>query len=204
MGFEQCLRMRIDVARLDLCVFVVCILANTMWADDGTNSDVRATKPKSSAKQPPKNELFSGKVVLLPKALKRRGISVADEMKKQVVLETADGKLIPIAADWRGRAFFQDKRLRDRKVELVGFRRKGVPYLQILIVYVFDKKGQRLEMDYYCDICEIALYEIKLCECCQDPLRIRFRPAVLPDYLEKPATKKNPASKDAKQRRSNN
>ena len=187
------------MSRLALSIAVLFMHAIALRADETSKTTPSKSKP---AVKSPKKELFAGKVVLLPEALKRRGISVAEEMKKQVVLESTDGRLIPIAADWRGRAFYQDKRLRNRKVEIVGFRQKGVPYLQALIVYVFDKKGQRLEMDYYCDICEIALYEIKLCECCQDPLRIRYRPAVLPDYLEKPAkspmTQKKPSTKKAR------
>jgi len=121
--------------------------------------------------------------VLVREALERRGLKVGNEMKGQVVLETPDGTLIPIAADWRGRAFYRDARLRNRSVELVGFRRPGVPYLQILVVYTFDEKGTRLETDYWCETCAIPLYELKICECCQEPTRLRFRPADLPDYL---------------------
>ena len=186
------------MARLVFGTLIICIFAGRLQADDAAKTLTPAAPSKSSAKQPIEKKLFAGKVVLLPQALKRRGITVAEEMKNQVVLEATDGEVIPIAADWRGRAFFQDKRLRDRKVELVAFRRKGLPYLQILVVYIFDKKGQRLEVDYYCDICEIALYEIKPCECCQDPLHIRFRPAVLPDYVKKTRTNKKPASNGSK------
>lgn len=155
-----------------------------------TGSAAFAKEPADKS-EPPK-ELFSGKAVFVQEALKRRGIRVADEMKEQVLLETESGELIPIAADWRGRAFYQDKKLRDRKVEIVGYRRKGIPYLQPLIVYFFDEKGRRLEFDYWCDICAIPMYEIKPCECCQDKTRHRFRRAKLPAFLfdsKKPETK---------------
>jgi hypothetical protein len=143
----------------------------------------RPTNGKIEKKSQPK-KLFRGTVVLAQTALKKRGIQVADEMRDHAVLETPDGKLIPIAADWRGRAFYQDKRLRNRKVELVGYQREGVPYLQILTVYMFDEKGQREEMDYWCDICSIPMYEIKDCECCQGPILLRYRPAKLPSFLK--------------------
>src|SRR5687768_16745310 len=65
----------------------------------------------------PEKQLFTGQVVMLPAALQERGIKSFDEMQDQVALETPCGELIPIVADWRGRAFFQDERLRDRKVE---------------------------------------------------------------------------------------
>lgn len=132
----------------------------------------------------PQRRLYRGRVVLAQEALKERGIQVAEEMKNQAVLETPDGQLIPIAADWRGRAFFQDKRLRKRPVELVGYRRPGIPWLQVLIIYVINDDGQREVMDYWCDICAIPMYEIKDCECCQGPIRLRLQPAKLPDYLK--------------------
>ena len=124
-----------------------------------------------------------------------------EEIDKQVVLETPDGRLIPIVPDWRGRAFYQDKRLRNRPLELVGYRRRGVPYLQILMIFTIDrpknlsktskplKKTVRHYFDYWCDICSIPMYEIKMCECCQGPIRMRFQSRDLPSYLRKPAAK---------------
>lgn len=146
----------------------------------------QATTPPSAAAtsdSQPERELFRGKVVLLADALKRRDIRAAEEMKGHVVLETDAGDLIPILADWRGRAFYQDKRLRDRKVELVGFRREGLPYLQILMVFTFDEDDRRQYTDYWCDVCSIPMYEIKPCECCQEEIRLRFQERDLPDYL---------------------
>lgn len=149
---------------------------------------------KSEAADVPK-ELFTGKVVLLRDALKQKGVNSYEEMKDQVALETLEGELIPIVADWRGRAFFQDKRLRERKVELVGTRKPGVPYLQVLAVFTFDDKGQRMYTDYWCDICSIPMYEIKPCDCCQGDIRLRFQPQDLPDYISPSKDKKTPAGK---------
>lgn len=143
-----------------------------------------AAEPKSNSdkSKEPQREIFSGKVVLAQEALKKRGIKVADEMKSQAVLELESGELLPIAADWRGRAFYQDEQLRNRKVELVGYRRPGIPYLQVLNVFTFNDKNERQDTDYWCDICSIPMYEIKECECCQGPIRLRFRPGKLPSY----------------------
>ncbi|MFG0333306.1 MAG: hypothetical protein ACF8TS_08100 [Maioricimonas sp. JB049] len=143
---------------------------------------------QESLPTPPK-KLFRGKVVLVTEALEERGIRHYPEMKDQVALETPAGELIPILSDWRGRAFYQDERLRNRKVELVGFRREGLPYLQILMVFAFNDDGERTYTDYWCDICSIPMYEIKPCECCQGPTRLRFQKQDLPDYLgNQPAT----------------
>ncbi len=147
-----------------------------------------------SVEKTPRHELFSGRVVLLKDALEKMDIKVAEEMHGQVVLETDDGELLPILADWRGRAFFQDPRLRERRVELVCFRREKMPYLQVQLIFTFDEAGERMYTDYWCDICAIPMYEIKPCECCQGPIRLRYQPQDLPDYLppstrgEKPNT----------------
>ncbi len=130
-------------------------------------------------------ELLTGQVKFLGPALRARGVKAYDEMDKQVVLIAENGDLVPLVADWRGRAFYQDERLRDRKVQLVVRRRPDNPYAQVLIVYTFDEKGERKYTDYWCDICSIPMYEIKECECCQGPIRLRFEGRPLPSYLRK-------------------
>ena len=141
-----------------------------------------AAKPPTA--DPSSQELFRGKVVLVRGALARRKIEAREEFDQQVALETESGELIPIVPDWRGRAFFQDEHLRNRPVELVGKRAKGVPYLQVLIIFTFDEKGARQYTDYYCDTCGFAIYEIKPCECCQGSVHLRYQPRDLPDYIK--------------------
>ncbi|MBW3541247.1 MAG: hypothetical protein KY476_13345 [Planctomycetes bacterium] len=156
----------------------------------GTSPDSAAASPadqngKGDAETvPARRELFRGKVVRLADALKRRKVTAFSEIEDQVVLETADGRLIPIVPDWRGRAFFQDQRLRDREVELVGYQPEKTPYLKVLMVFTADEKGERQYTDYWCDICAIPMYEIKPCDCCQGPIRLRFQPRELPEYVE--------------------
>ena len=130
-------------------------------------------------------EANGGKVVIVQDALKRRGVKAYDEFKSQVTLETDDGELIPIVPDWRGRAFYQDERLRNRRVDLVGTRKKAAPYLQVLMIFVFDEMGTRQYMDYWCDICSIPMYEIKPCDCCQAENRFRTQPQELPAFVKK-------------------
>lgn len=149
-----------------------------------SNSEKPSTAVVTIKDAEPAKELFSGKVVLLIEALKKRGIKAVDEMKGQVVLETDSGELWPLVADWRGRAFFQDERLRDRKVELIARRHTGIPYLQILMVFTFDDAGVRHYTDYWCDICSIPMYEIKDCDCCQGPIRLRYQKQALPSYIK--------------------
>jgi hypothetical protein len=189
---------RTAVAAILLACWVALVCA------DESRPPAAASKPASSAT--PANgskvaadrsaqELFRGKVVMLRDALARRKIDATEEIDKQVVLETPTGDLMPIVPDWRGRAFYQDARLRDREVELVGKRQKGVPYLQVLTVFTFDKQGQRQYTDYYCDTCAFPMYEIKPCECCQGPVRLRFQPRDLPDYIKARLSKSVPVGK---------
>ena len=171
---------------------VFAVLAVIVFVSRG-HSDEKPAKPKAAAvvgeQSSPKDssaeaalpkKLFKGKVVKVHEALQRRGVKAyPEELKGQVVLETKD-ELIPILPDWRGRAFYQDERLRDREVELVGFRRAGLPYLNVLSVYTFDDKGRRQYTDYWCDICSIPMYELKPCDCCQEEIRLRFERQELP------------------------
>jgi hypothetical protein len=135
----------------------------------------------------PVRAVVSGNVVFLAEALARRDIkSYPEELKGQVVLETTDGRLLPIIPDWRGRAFFQDARLRNRPVDLLVRQRKSIPHIQVLSIFTFDEQGARQLTDYWCDICSIPMYEIKDCECCQGPIRLRFQPKDLPSDLSPP------------------
>ena len=168
------------------------LLASAEWGQSPFVADDASVAESSSGAVEQLDEaglekcLFRGRVVMLADALKKHEIRVSEEMQTHVVLQTADGDLIPILADWRGRALYQDKRLRDREVELVAFRRPSIPYLQVLMIFTFDDQGERQYTDYWCDVCSIPMYEIKPCECCQGEIRLRYQPQDLPDYLTSP------------------
>jgi hypothetical protein len=163
-----------QIACFPVVLLIAIGLPNTSRSAEPDNSKA---KPGATNKKPesPK-ELFAGRVVRLADALKRRDVKPSEaEIKDQFVLETEDGELWPIIPDWRGRALFQDSRLRDRPVELVVHRRPGGHFLQVLSIFTFGEKGERQLTDYWCDICSIPMYEIKDCECCQGPIRLRYQ-----------------------------
>jgi len=175
-------------------LFIAATALIVRAADDppppGNEPPAAATaKPDS-----PPPELFTGKVVYLKDALEARKIESAEETAQHLVLETEAGALIPILADWRGRAFYQDERLRNRKVDLIGFRHPGVPYLSVLSIYVFDDEDRRSYMDYWCDVCGIAMYEIQDCKCCQGPIELRLQRQELPDYITSEPASTPPAA----------
>ena len=134
-----------------------------------------AAKPAPKAKYQTKS--VRGRVVWLNEALKRRyGIGTVPEAAQRVLaLETAQGQLLPIVEDIRGRAFRKDPRLRKMPVELLVRQHTGSPLLQIIRVYAHEK-GKKVEVDYWCEICAIAMYELKACDCCQGPIDLRRRP----------------------------
>lgn len=99
---------------------------------------------------------------------------VPEAAERTLALETADGALHPLIEDVRGRAFRRDERLRKMQVELLVRQHKGSPVVQIVRVYELTKEGKS-EVDYWCEICAIAMFELKECDCCQGPIELRRR-----------------------------
>lgn len=137
---------------------LVCAVASIAAADDA----------------PFELQTHRGKVVYLAEALQRlHGIKSVDEAKERTLaVETAEGNLIPLVEDVRGRAFRADPRLREMQVELLLRKFKGSPAGQVIRVYELTKEG-KFEIDYWCDVCSIAMYELKVCECCQGDITLR-------------------------------
>ena len=122
-----------------------------------------------------------GRVVFLSAALKQKyGIKQVPESKERVLaLQTADGMLLPLVEDLRGRSFRRDKRLREMEVVLMVRRYEGLPMLQVIRVYRIQQE-RTFEVDYWCEICAIAMYELKACDCCQGEIELRQRLRPLP------------------------
>ena len=122
-----------------------------------------------------KLETVRGKVVFLGEALQRRaGVATVQEARERTLaIETKTGELIPLVEDTRGRGFRNDERLRKMEVELLVRRYQVTPALQIIRVFEIAEGGSRFEIDYWCDVCSIVMYELKDCECCQGPIELR-------------------------------
>lgn len=136
-----------------------------------------ATMPAADEPAAPYETLsLRGKIVWQADALARRyGIAVdPDAAKNVIVLETADGRLVPIVKDFRGRGFHLDPKLHEFDWELLVRQYPGSPFVQVVRTYAW-RDGKKYEFDYWCDICAIPMYELKECECCQGPIRFRFR-----------------------------
>lgn len=135
-----------------------------------------AAADRESSRPAYRTRSLRGRVVWLAEALQEKyGIeSDRDAVHSSVALETDDGRLLPIVKDFRGRGFFADERLRDTPLELLARTFEGSPVIQVVRVYAIKDDG-KYELDYWCDICSIPMYELKDCECCQGPTRIRLR-----------------------------
>ena len=120
-------------------------------------------------------EVLRGRVVYLAEALERKFAikSSPDARERILALETKEG-LVPLVEDVRGRSFRVDKRLRKMDVELTVRRYAGSPAVQVIGVCELAKDG-KYEIDYWCSICSISMYELKECECCQGSIELRKR-----------------------------
>ena len=114
------------------------------------------------AEEPPaaKFELLKlpGKVVFLGEVLAERdGIDTVPEARQRVLaVETAAGQFVPLVEDVRGRAFRADERLRDREFVLLVRRYESHPMAQVIRMFE-PRDGALHELDYWCDICSIAM-----------------------------------------------
>ncbi|MEK6235431.1 MAG: hypothetical protein N2C14_12055, partial [Planctomycetales bacterium] len=178
---------KIDLQRVAAFVMVLAsaVVARTSFAEDPSESRP-GKKPEIT------HETLIGRVVWLSDAMKRRFKveTDADAKEATAVLESPDGTLYPILKDVRGRAFWKDPKWRDVDVVLRARRFSGTQVIQVIRTYVV-KKGKVHELDYWCDICAIPMYELMDCACCQGPIRIRERPrpeldALLPNNDPQP------------------
>lgn len=117
-----------------------------------------------------------GRVVYLGEVMEREtGVAVVPEAKERVLaLRNSRGELTPLIEDLRTRAFRRDDRLRAMEVELLVRRYATSPAVQIIRVFEIAKDG-RYEIDYWCNVCAIVMFEKKDCECCQDEAQLRRR-----------------------------
>jgi hypothetical protein len=132
---------------------------------------VAATSAAAFATRP-----LRGRVVWLADALKRRfDVAVVPEARERMLgFESNDGTLYPLVEDVRGRSFRLDERLRERDVELLVRQHEGSPAIQVVRVFTV-RGGNKFELEYWCEICAIASYELKPCACCQGTLELRER-----------------------------
>jgi len=166
-------------------LFLLLLWSPASIRGDAIPSQPPAAPPTAAKEKPPKRpfqtKVVRGRVVWLAEALERRyGIqSVADAAHRVLAVETPQGKLRLLLEDARGHAFRVDERLRQMDLKLLVREYESSPVLQVVRVFeVLD--GADFEIDYWCQICAIAMYELKACDCCQGPIELRKRRQEVP------------------------
>lgn len=151
--------------------------ANEPNGDANNSAPDRDAAPETNASPTYRTQIVRGRVVWLSAALKEQfGISTVPEMSEQALaILSNEGELLPLVENLRGRAFRKDERLRNTPMEIWVRRYDKQPLVQILRIFELQE-GSRFELDYWCDICAIPMYETGPCACCQDHNRLRKRP----------------------------
>ncbi len=160
-----------------IAAVVVSVVPAAANADEAASEEKNTESAAAAeAKQAFTTELIGGRVVWMAAALKSEfGISTVPEVaESSLAIQTKDGELLPIVENLRGRAFRKDKRLREMEVEILARRYQRQPLLQILRLYQVEG-DKRYEVDYWCDVCAIVMFETGPCSCCQDDNRLRKR-----------------------------
>ncbi|MCA9185380.1 MAG: hypothetical protein R3E01_00650 [Pirellulaceae bacterium] len=153
--------------------------AEDVQTSSQSTSEARDDSPDATAEQVgvTRTIVARGRVGWLAELLQERfGIqATADSRERILAIATADGKkVLPILEDTRGRAFRKDERLRGIDVELQVREDDRHPMLRVLRVFQVED-GKRFELDYWCDVCAIVMYESGPCSCCQEANRLRKR-----------------------------
>jgi hypothetical protein len=123
----------------------------------------------------PETISVKGKVMELTEVVAGKGIKVdAEPIAKQVVLVGADGSITPLLSDEASRAFFLDKRMRNRETVILARKHTGLPYLQVVSCQLFED-GKLRTPEYYCEVCSISVRYPQDCPCCQGPLIFQMK-----------------------------
>jgi hypothetical protein len=120
---------------------------------------------------------FDGRVTAYRASIERMlGLKLVDGVGKDLlVLETSDGRSLPILPTPSARFFYNDARMHGRPMRLRARQYANVPGLEILSVRSL-KDGQPHEIYYWCNVCSIKHYHDQACTCCQGPLEIHEEP----------------------------
>ncbi len=169
----------VPVKMISVLTLLVAFAGHAMRADEPAPKDDSADQgEESSQADAPLFEVISleGQVVWFADALQQQlGVQLVPSARESLLaLRTARGEILPLIEDLRGHSFRVDPRLRQMRVELLVRRYQATPAVQILRIYEVTEEG-KWQVDYWCDICSIAMYEAGPCSCCQQENRLRKR-----------------------------
>lgn len=161
-------------------LFVACPAAAQkskapMLAVDKSTADEPGSESPAVRESSTKAESLRGRVVWMAEALELRGARSVPEARQRILaLRTGSDELIPILEDVRGQSLRLDDRLRAIDLELLVRKLPRTAVIQIISMYEVTSQG-KFELDYWCEVCAIAMYELKPCDCCQGVTELRKR-----------------------------
>ena len=91
-------------------------------------------------------------------------------------LKTGDGKLHPLLPTESAAAVWLDERYRQLDLQIVARRFPNTEFIEV-IKYQTWRNDKPFDLDYFCIVCNISVYQPGPCECCQDPVEYREVPA---------------------------
>ena len=119
----------------------------------------------------PRDVEVQGRVICIDES--REEIPCSDESTRFGFLTRSDERYFFMTSDSRAK-MFQDPRVRERELVVKGRLR---PHNQIEITKVWSvKSGQRLDIYYFCAVCNIKTHVGGLCWCCQEDFELREEP----------------------------
>ncbi|MFN7623457.1 MAG: hypothetical protein ACK5RS_09935, partial [Acidobacteriota bacterium] len=129
----------------------------------------------------PKTVAVRGNIICLTEELARlyEVIPDCDDRGHLYAVRTAAGETYPLLPVDAAAAVWMDERYRQRELNVVARIFPQGPHLEV-IKYQSFKDGQLHDLDYFCDVCMISTHKPGPCECCQDPVVFRERPASPP------------------------
>jgi hypothetical protein len=119
---------------------------------------------------------WRGRIVCLPEEMhQRHGVELPSSHEHIWAFRTASGEVYTILPGRYAEAIFQDKRVRDKELQL---RVRVLPKSQAIEVLTVHsiRDGVIQDLYYYCDVCAIKSVSPAICACCQGPVELVEKP----------------------------
>ena len=133
---------------------------------------------KNFAANGPRTISVRGRIVCLTEELEKlyQVVADCDDRGHLYALRTDGNETYPLLPVDSAAAVWMDHRFRERELNIVARLFPQGSHLEV-IKYQSWNNGRLFDLDYFCDVCMISTHKPGPCECCQDPVVFRERPA---------------------------
>lgn len=128
-----------------------------------------------------KNITLRGRVVCVTEELQQSFQLTPDCATRGHVyaLRTLDDQLHPFLPTDLAAALWLDARVRDRELQITARPFPRTDFVEVIKLQSW-RFGKLCDLDYYCDVCNVATHKPGPCVCCQEPVQFRETPAADP------------------------